>query len=94
MELFPVSVRSSALGVANVFGRLAAIFAPQAANVPAATLMVCLGLLSLCVGAACLVLPETMKRHVESADCFSGPTADWQELQNESNSELPATRHV
>lgn len=58
-ELFPPQIRTSALGVANVFGRLAAILAPLAPSLAPALLYSILGTLGLVNGALVLLLPET-----------------------------------
>ena len=58
-ELFPPQIRSSALGVAKVFGRLAAILAPLAPSLAPALLYSILGTLGLVNGAVVLLLPET-----------------------------------
>lgn len=59
-ELFPPSVRGKVFGLANVFGRIACIVAPQAANVPQVTLDLVLGVTALGVGALACSLPETL----------------------------------
>jgi MFS family permease len=58
-ELFPTPIRSTSLGVANVFGRIAAMLTPLASRVPKAVLGHVLGAVGLCVALLALTLPET-----------------------------------
>ena len=66
-ELFPTKMRSSALGVANVGGRIAAMLSPLAANLPAHLLELGLGSLALAAAVLMLTLPETGERQSAAA---------------------------
>ncbi|KAL1512254.1 hypothetical protein AB1Y20_005516 [Prymnesium parvum] len=59
-ELFPTRIRSSALGVANIGGRIAAVLSPLAANVAPFTLELALGSLAMVSAVLTLALPETL----------------------------------
>ena len=68
-ELFSASLSGKALGIANAFGRLACIIAPQAANIPQVVLNLGLSVIALMVSASVLLLPETLvKRPSTSTD--------------------------
>ena len=66
-ELFPTSVRGTALGVADFFGRLGALAGAQGANVPPVWLGLALGGISLLAGSAACTLPETRGRGLPQA---------------------------
>ena len=59
-ELFHAAQAGRALGIANVFGRIACILAPQAANVSQVVLNFSLGGFALLVSILALKLPETL----------------------------------
>ena len=58
-ELFRTSIRASVFGIANVFGRLGAMAAPQLVHFPVLSMYTCLGILGVGMGVLSLQLPET-----------------------------------
>ena len=61
-ELFPTSIRASALGVANIFSRTGSILAPLTANTPQVVTQLGLGAVALSAGLLAMLLPETRGR--------------------------------
>ena len=76
-ELFSAALSGKALGIANVFGRIACIIAPQAANVKQVVLNLSMGGFALFVTVLVLLLPETLApaRKARQADDRGQPTA-------------------
>ena len=60
-ELFEPGERGKVFGAANVWGRIACILAPQAANVPPVALNTTLGAVALACCVLSLGLPETLR---------------------------------
>ena len=58
-ELFPTTVRASALGICNIFARAGTMAAPLAANVPPEATQLVLGSAAVVAGLLALMLPET-----------------------------------
>lgn len=62
-ELFPTSVRTTAMGVSSVASRIGAMLAPQLGLIEqygASLPFLLFGVFSIITGAACVVLPETL----------------------------------